>query len=223
MSPKNISRDYNSSEMTECFVHMDRFVMHHTRLERRLGPRSTSMTILYSNALCNISATDAKDSNGGLFHRRNPRLFEFPIIKIPKANGEVWEACLVESSFWDYRLKRSALLKRAWVLQERFLAPRVINFDKDHLFWECQEMALSEKRIEMLPGLGHPIFKQDFLTAQNSGKMWKRITDSYSAGELTKGSDEEAAFYGIVKLFEAIWKDRCIVGLWESCLLLSLL
>ena len=36
------------------------------------------------------------------------------------------------------------LSSRAWTLQERFLARRMISFGRDQMFWECSEMIASE-------------------------------------------------------------------------------
>ena len=33
----------------------------------------------------------------------------------------------------------SPLGGRGWVLQERLLAPRTLNFGREQLFWECRE------------------------------------------------------------------------------------
>lgn len=183
------------------------------------------MSYVYSNALCNISATGAMDSDGGLFFRRDPRLLECPTVKIPRANGQLWEACLIERDFWKYRFKQSGLLKRAWVLQERFLAPRVLHFHNDQVFWECYEMTASEKHIETIPDAYVPaIFKRPPSDPdEDYREMWEHAANSYSAGELTQSSDKEAAFYGIVRFFKDRWIDKCIVGLWEDSLPLSLL
>jgi hypothetical protein len=41
-------------------------------------------------------------------------------------------------------IENSPLCKRAWVLQERFLAPRTLHFEATQLFWECRQIQAPE-------------------------------------------------------------------------------
>lgn len=38
---------------------------------------------------------------------------------------------------WSEQVAQAKLCRRAWVLQERLLAPRTVHFTKQQLFWEC--------------------------------------------------------------------------------------
>ena len=44
----------------------------------------------------------------------------------------------------DKNVAQSTLLSRGWVLQERMLSRRIVDFSKKQIYWECRTVALSE-------------------------------------------------------------------------------
>jgi hypothetical protein len=104
---------------------------------------STSMGDVYKNALCNIAATAAPDGRTGCFLERNPLLAQTCRVRIeglpgPAPVSRIYE--LVRKDFWEQEINKAPLIQRAWVLQERTLAPRIIHFGKNQLCWECHEL-----------------------------------------------------------------------------------
>lgn len=53
---------------------------------------------------------------------------------------------ILDTSFWTNRVDWAPVNQRAWVLQERFLSPRVLQFCKDQVAWECTEFDAAESR-----------------------------------------------------------------------------
>lgn len=51
---------------------------------------------------------------------------------------------LIDVSHWDDLVNKAPVNVRAWVLQERLLAPRVLHFSKAQVAWECREFEESE-------------------------------------------------------------------------------
>jgi hypothetical protein len=92
---------------------------------------------VYSNAILNISATGAQTAR-----RASSRTGTRALI--PPRSSYFWTASslakstkhrLARTAFWGDGLAQAPLIKRAWVLQERLLAPRVLHFGQNELLW----------------------------------------------------------------------------------------
>ncbi|KAL6820940.1 hypothetical protein J3E69DRAFT_357299 [Trichoderma sp. SZMC 28015] len=95
------------------------------------------MGSVYKNSICNIAATDGKDSSKGCLYMRNPRA-----IQPEPCNGISGQSeYLVNNS--DV-FKHHVLYTRGWVLQEVLLAPRVLHCCREQLYWHCDELRASE-------------------------------------------------------------------------------
>ncbi|KAJ4421747.1 hypothetical protein N0V82_003591 [Gnomoniopsis sp. IMI 355080] len=62
---------------------------------------------------------------------------------VPKFEG-VRRCILIDVSHCDDVVNNAPVNKRAWVLQERLLAPRVLHFSNGQIAWECSEFEESE-------------------------------------------------------------------------------
>jgi hypothetical protein len=113
------------------------------------------MDLVYTHSQCNISATDAEDSTKGLFRDRTPQYVGRSRSKVNlnglQPDGKHMECLMTDLLFWQHILQSSPLEKRAWVFQERYLAPRVLHFGPNQLFWECQEHTACETFPQGLP------------------------------------------------------------------------
>lgn len=104
------------------------------------------MDQVYSNAVLNISATGARDSSQGLFFPRTADSMKLPEIRLDwsfKTKGSI-RFTIMDYNYWKELVTDEPLIKRAWVVQERLLAPRVLHFGSVQLFWECHEGDASE-------------------------------------------------------------------------------
>ena len=200
------------------------------------------MSEVYQHALCNIAATGAGNSNGGLFFSRDPRTLQpCKVQLVPEETNNdhlpIRHAYVMDSEDWKNRVDMAPLMKRAWVVQERLLAKRVLHFGKDQLLWECQEKAASEVFPRKVPNVPWPWqsntkFKDiipkafhGFIRAvqdnteqniQDEALIWGRILRSYSRGQLTKARDKEVALIGIIRALEKNFNDSTVVGLWKK-------
>ncbi|KAK3402947.1 heterokaryon incompatibility protein-domain-containing protein [Sordaria brevicollis] len=117
---------------------------------------AVTMCDVYSNSSCNIAALglgndsespqDTRSPVDFCFTSRNP--LEYISCKIAQLNKD--EAIYVEATQYTrlpISLQTSPLLSRAWVFQERFLAPRILYFGAEQLYWECRCRTLSESRL----------------------------------------------------------------------------
>lgn len=111
-----------------------------------------TMNQVYRNAFLTIGAMASPDAHGGLFRDRDPdKLNACPITIRTEADG-VMDCLLVKSDVWESQVKKAPLSQRAWVVQERVLAPKSLYFCEDQLFWECRE----QHACESLP-MGMPV------------------------------------------------------------------
>lgn len=126
---------------------------------------SQTMTEVYSNSFCNISA-DYGDEENGLFYQRQNGDFEPPCkIKArwkerPKTSfleatelssgvqmspSESSTYYVVHRTQWGEYLADSPLNRRGWVMQERLLAPRILSFTSRMVSWNCGQTETNEK------------------------------------------------------------------------------
>jgi hypothetical protein len=119
---------------------------------------------VYSNGFCNIAATGGADGSGGCFFDRSSEACRIPMIDLPR-HGRIWHLVTSrflknpkktrhfinpgaylchDAEFWVREITQSALCKRAWVLQERFLVQRVLYFSPNQIFFECNRSQACE-------------------------------------------------------------------------------
>lgn len=204
---------------------------------------SNQMGDVYKFSLCNIGATGSTDENDGL------RWVEGP----PKARADGVELHVdgLRASFsilpldLRFRLDHEMLNKRAWVLQERYLAPSMIHFASEELFWEIQEVnacqsfpfgipnrllgsTLHGERIR--PGsktLGESCHENKASDPSserlNALSKWHALCKMYTKCELTRPEDKLVALSGLANEFQRSIKANYLAGLWDFVLVPQLL
>jgi hypothetical protein len=113
---------------------------------------STENSKVYSHAILNIAATGASDSSKGLFfsRRANTRMQEIRLDWSVKEKASV-RPTILDYEYWKHLVEDEPLIRRAWVVQERLLAQRVLHFGSNQLFWECSQKDASEDLPEDMP------------------------------------------------------------------------
>jgi len=143
------------------------------------------MAEVYKHANCNIGATGATDGRDGLFFDRNPELVDLSVVypTWPETSGKPYIYCSPDSIRDDF--SNSPLVSRAWVLQERVLAPRTIHFGRRQLYWECREQFACETLPAYLPErMGHSTQEKEdtgtFFKTWDPKKLkyWNRIVET---------------------------------------------
>ena len=202
---------------------------------------SARMATIYSNSYINIAATGASDSRGGCFSPRSlkhvSRTFEiasFPINPDPStdhAGPTVFVRPSFESIHHRYSTRRTydtdlpdtkavPLLSRAWVFQERHLAPRTVHFHPSEMVMECKSKLCCE-----CTGLDRFVAKSrrnsfDLDLNPLDGRMildyWCEIVEEFSRLRLTRESDRLPALIGVATVFQASLKCGYLAGLWEK-------
>ncbi|ETS73429.1 hypothetical protein PFICI_15034 [Pestalotiopsis fici W106-1] len=194
------------------------------------------MRDIYRNSFCNIAASDSADGYGGLFRSRNGTSVAAPVYSgqvgtsIPLLAGRTWR--IVSGSMWRRELLEQPLYKRGWVFQERMLAPRILHFCKEQVFWDCATTSACETFPAGLPtqldgtaridrrwrawlGAPSPEARQNM----NIDTFWSSAVSAYTGNELTFHKDKLSAIYGVGNIVaEAMqegWGDW-VAGLWST-------
>ncbi|KAH6843171.1 heterokaryon incompatibility protein-domain-containing protein [Chaetomium sp. MPI-CAGE-AT-0009] len=211
---------------------------------------STLMNQVYSNTFCNISAGDANGCLESMFAFRDTDIFLPQTLELkigPHDDGDdsgdsggshgTQLFRVYDDDYW-YRSISSALVNtRAWVLQERVLSPRVLQFDRRQVLWECLEKSATETCPSRIPGqlvgVGHRIFKNRFPTlpqqtttiggTPNNGELavdvlhtWTCLVKEYTTCGLTVPSDKLIAISGVAKHLAGLAQCDYVAGLWRS-------
>lgn len=105
---------------------------------------------VYSNALINIGAAHASSPSHGLFSKRNVENFTTiplrwrPYLQNDETRYRIWKSSLYDFDGAFHQLSESQLIKRAGVVQEYVLSPRMKAFWDSQVFWQCAEAAACE-------------------------------------------------------------------------------
>ncbi|WAO87542.1 Hypothetical protein NCS54_00485500 [Fusarium falciforme] len=195
-----------------------------------------TMDLIYRNSFCNLSADWPTDSDG-LFLDRKVRQFDLPIVSI---NFPIWkhheyskdselskrqgfEYLLVDGT-WQCEVTNSPINSRGWVLQERFLSPRVLHFCRNEVFFECCEGSKSERFRESIPAIDKVAFKpfknlvKEFVGTYDTAachRVWNRVPGIYSRCTLTYPEDKLVAISGIARYLKTFLVDDVyVMGIW---------
>jgi hypothetical protein len=203
------------------------------------------MSKVYSNSYCNLSASGNDRGADTLFKHRDVQNFRPINVQLcttgfVKGTGSV--IChLTHRELWEVNVSRCPIQKRGWVYQERVLAPRIIHFGRNQLFWECREQRLCEQYPHALPrtisGCSDSNFKQamnferlnlelapqdlypDSISRKDACfRIWANVVGEYSQTSLTNPTDKLIAISGIAKLFADITGQTYVAGMWRESL-----
>ncbi|SCO92278.1 uncharacterized protein FRV6_16406 [Fusarium oxysporum] len=200
------------------------------------------MKDVYSNSFCNISAADTPNCSQSIFNSRDPRLLNPQVVELTlcgEGSAKITERfVLSDYRFWKSEVSNALVNKRGWVLQERFLAPRILHFNKRQLIWECCEKDAAEVYPDGLPlalsTSSDARFKQ-MDSSDYTGRvdryryreadgnsaphlLWLRIVELYTASALTVPNDKLIACSGIAKRVAEIVQDDYVAGMWRRYL-----
>ncbi len=144
----------------------------------------------------------------------------------------------------------SALCKRGWVLQERFMASRTIHFTDSQLFAEtsdrvlCEDGRLDPAELWIAPSSSsysprampqlRDIFgltRNSSRTARSSGgarphsvpREWLELVEIYSRCELTRQADKLMAIAGMARKIQSQTDSVWCAGHWSDIIIPSLL
>ena len=202
------------------------------------------MSSVYRFATLNIAASVAADSEAGGFPDRSTSTVKPCTVQSAWVDCQNYSYLLYYNNFWEDAFKDMPLMKRAWVVQEVLLAPRILHLGGTQLFWECDGLRACETYPEGVP----PNLRPSKISRKaiggllnNAGcrsggiesgsetspkddlwKLWKGVVELYSAKGLTYTSDKLVALSGIAQLMEPTLDDQYCAGLWRKNLVTQL-
>ncbi|KAJ9652545.1 hypothetical protein H2198_008220 [Neophaeococcomyces mojaviensis] len=143
---------------------------------------ATRMGRYYQNSDCCLAALRSENPHHGLFVSRNPLIME-PLDVMQDDTDLVRHISItsIDSYAGHYpRLYNGppyVLSRRAWVLQERLLAPRTIHFGSLMLYWECGKLRLAEDKPTLDLDLPYSVILRKFgsRSPQSQGTSVDRI------------------------------------------------
>ncbi|KAI1734006.1 heterokaryon incompatibility protein-domain-containing protein [Xylaria scruposa] len=200
---------------------------------------SLLMGKVYANSLLNIGAADSVGPAYGL-SRISPLWYIPGIRKMhwtsTKREGRkpylITEACTDGHVVHAFEtLDNSVLLTRGWVLQECALAPRMLSFGADKIFWQCAQLGACEGDIDGILSsrsrqLSSPfwVFENPYfsnqLSVQEIGVRWMlTLTDYCHRSRLTyPDKDLLVALDGIGAKLAKTSGSRFKYGIWDMTL-----
>lgn len=192
---------------------------------------AATMCAVFENALFSISALNAEDSHSGLLQER-----QIPQVVVNIAGSQLGVRERLPSL--EEALQQSKLETRAWCLQERLLAPRILHVAPGQLHWECRTYVMSEttpnQPLENDPGqASRPFTATSKRPAALAKKVddhhahWLELVAGYSSRDLTKPSDRLPAISGLAEKAKrelglgiyayGLWLDDMPAGLLWRC------
>ncbi|KIM95138.1 hypothetical protein OIDMADRAFT_184232 [Oidiodendron maius Zn] len=204
---------------------------------------SPLMSNVYRCAVMNIAASVAANSNMACFPDRDLSIVKPCIIQTSWTNTTNDNYLLYHNKILDHTFDEMPLNKRAWVVQELLLAPRVLYLTGTQLFWECYDLTASETYPGGIPSGGYHWKTREALWAvlnysinhssttdmlmkskllYISRRLWAGIVEIYTACNLTYTTDKLVALSGIARIMEPALDDKYCAGLWEKHLAVEL-
>lgn len=193
---------------------------------------SAMMTKVYENSHCNIAAANAANSEQGCFSQRDISSIPPIIVEINWTNTFNRTYLFHDDNFWERQLLDSPLFRRAWVVQERILAPGTLYYGQDQLLWDCSEMGACETYPDGDPNrlsertksfdLNELVSRRSLpLTPELKKSIyeyWHQILEDYTKCDLTKAKDKLVAVSGLAKRVQSFLGDDYLAGLWKESL-----
>lgn len=138
------------------------------------------------------------------------------------------------------------LSSRGWTLQERLLAPRVIHYATDQMYFECETEMLSECGFKFptsnfnlnfclsaqtlkfedhgIPQSGavslipgRPALKEG--ATRQKGGGWLSLVEEYSKRQLSVAQDKLSAVAGVARIIAESTHDHYFAGIWSNHLM----
>ncbi|RMJ18090.1 hypothetical protein CDV36_002225 [Fusarium kuroshium] len=189
------------------------------------------MDEIYLGSTLNISATEGRVREGLVFERKP--LYTNPCratVRLSETQEQVQLHAFPER--WRLLPSEGPLNKRGWVFQERILAPRIVHFTKDQVFWECHSLEASEVLPHGVPDRSPTHFDKSVGISSTSSNIqevksrWYELVEEYSQTSLSYPDDRLLAISAVAKRFCSTMRLKppdYLAGMWKDDLPQSML
>lgn len=193
--------------------------------------QSAKMGLIYMNSTFTIAAHSAGQCNEGFLWRSQ---VSSTLSISPQRGGPDFLVSIpdIDDRVLQTRFLESEISRRAWILQELTLSPRILHFVEDRLFWECEHLSPEISGSEVKTTAGIFIEGLGELGRGGSGgvgahAMWLKLIEKYSNYQMTKSDDKLVAVAGIVdvlrKRIEDVADREYHCGIFQEDIVRSLL
>lgn len=210
--------------------------------------QASQVSAIYLHGQLTIAADSANDDNAGFSQLRRsvgdrPVAFkvrhheESHVELIARYYNYCHEGLLLSppeyGSCFYRNVVESILSHRGWTLQERLLAPRILHYGVEQMFWECRECVIAEdvhvfpnlrdmKETSWLPTIQDSFFGEN-PDAFQIFKAWTLVVGEYTKRRLTNPVDALPAISAIARLIARRIGGTYLDGLWKETLDFDLL
>jgi hypothetical protein len=192
--------------------------------------QARQMGRIYWYSQCTIAALKSTNPHSGLFCTRPMLSMNDCLITKDGGSAAHNQPVFAKAN----RFFPKPLHTRGWVVQERFLSRRTLNFGVDMVTWNCvtaratEEWPQFDRRVELDP----PRQLFEILNESDSsdriheehwlGRWWDLVTD-YTGKSLTFESDRFPAIEGLARIVQESKGISMVHGLWQPYLVNELL
>lgn len=225
------------------YLWIDALCILHDSTQDRLKESSKIGSIYRNSYLC-IAGTVSKDNSSGFLERRDlthkrPFIYHDLIIQedVAMSNnhfGKQITWCDRIRTLVEWGVERGPLNQRAWAVQERMFAPRILHCISDEFVWECCRGMRSESHPLLTNGgsvvkdvwrqLSQVPPRQELQPKHRKALLerWGELIAIYSRAQLTRMDDKLVACSAITKELQPILGSYA-AGLWRDYLPTQLL
>jgi hypothetical protein len=204
---------------------------------------SSKMADVYSNSFLNVAATFSATSTGSCF---SDRKFYYSDQDDLEPRNRTWSTEIIDDGHrpsmglcvgFSHRLSHqhitgdtiqlrrqaSPLLARAWVFQERLLAPRTLHFGSSEMMWECNSClacecgGISETQTPtrgLKTAFAHVC--QNRAPHEEILDLWRNMVEAYTSLSLTQLSDTPNAIAGLASRISSKLDSDYLAGIWAE-------
>ncbi|KAM0427876.1 hypothetical protein ACHAPT_007335 [Fusarium lateritium] len=193
---------------------------------------SAKMCDIYGASFLTVAATSSPNCSFDIMKAPAPQAFDF----CGETDGQDYRVLACDgiphpgiATRRDQVVKLWPLLDRAWVMQERLLAPRLLHITRAEMIWECRKQTRCECGImdsddeQLWRGPYSKVSHYEALETEHLTQTWHDILQWYTKLSITFHSDRLPALSGLAKQVAARRRVRYVAGMWEDSLPLDLL
>ncbi|KAI0112495.1 heterokaryon incompatibility protein-domain-containing protein [Nemania sp. FL0031] len=200
------------------------------------------MAWVYRNAHLVLSATRASSDEEGFLSARpssdnvafSTRGTDSPLTLTLLPSSPSGETSYLNA----HAVATEPLSRRAWCLQERYLARRILHYGTGQMIWECGDLRAAEDgdfesvvedqlgRLRRSAALSTTVFnarKRDVdgatETPEHRHMEWYAMIEDYTSRDITRDSDRLPALLGLRVALESKAEDSYLAGIWLKGLL----
>ncbi|KAF4629849.1 hypothetical protein G7Y89_g8298 [Cudoniella acicularis] len=177
------------------------------------------MSDVYKFSHMNITALSAHNGTEGCFFppSSDNAIFNHQVsAKLSPDSDETALFNLIDRDLYGNAISSEPLAKRAWIYQERALAPRVLYLGREMVYFECEEQDYCEAWLDGIP---HSALLWSTLRAKSRGvwtRGWSLVVETYSRCQMTFEHDKLVALSGVAKALQEETGDEYLAGMWRK-------